>query len=270
MKDRLHWSFGDGNTLRELIFPQGFSAEQSTLPRGSFDPAGEWENAYDFVYTRAGNPKQPAHVYYGSLRLRMTRNDGKAHLQAIAKRQTRQHFDFERMTVRATFTCTDEPLLPLSEGTPWTLETELVNQRDPATGDYAEFREEGRLNGENVEKKDDRGEWYRYRQCTAGLPLVSDWALMAAVQTLPRDCTTRFDLLRQLESFYPEQRVRYLESFDARFGDREVALHGFVHTGQGTVPSFYWVDHTGRLLIVRTALGAFVYNPSPYLESVAS
>ncbi|MBN2449273.1 MAG: hypothetical protein JXR77_02725 [Lentisphaeria bacterium] len=269
MEDRLHWSFGDGSSLAGIVFRDGFSAAAGTLPEGPFDPAADWEQAYDVVYTQAKGTEEDAHVYYGSLRLRKNREDGRCRLQVRARRQTGQKFASERMLLTAECLCRIDPPLALMEGASWRVDTHLINQRDPETRPFAAFREEGRLRGDAIEKKGPDGNWYGYRVRTAGLPLLSDWSLMAAVATLPRDREWAFDLLRELESFHPRQRIRFLETFEARFGQRAVRLHGYVHVGEGTVPSFYWVDDAGRLLLVRTALSALVYNPRPRLEEEA-
>ena len=51
MSDVLHWSFDDNVMLRKTVFPEGFSAAESTLPTEAFDPSLDWENSYDLVYS---------------------------------------------------------------------------------------------------------------------------------------------------------------------------------------------------------------------------
>ena len=50
--DRLHWSFSDGPNLTKVVFPEGFSSEESTLPTGKFDPLTDWEQSYDVVFPK--------------------------------------------------------------------------------------------------------------------------------------------------------------------------------------------------------------------------
>ena len=51
MSDVLHWSFDDNAMLRKTVFSKGFSAAESTLPAGAFDPSSDWANSYDLVYS---------------------------------------------------------------------------------------------------------------------------------------------------------------------------------------------------------------------------
>jgi len=66
MSDALHWSFGDNQMLTGTIFPMGFSAPQSTLPRGPFSPKQNWENRYDGIYSGPQGFADMGKVVYGS------------------------------------------------------------------------------------------------------------------------------------------------------------------------------------------------------------
>lgn len=270
MDDVLHWSFSDGPNLAGKVFPEGFSAAASTLPDDDFDPTQAWEHAYDVVYPGPPKFEEDHRVYYGSLRIAATPDGDQLRLRVRGVRQLQQHFRWERQHLEAEMTCGDGPLRPLADGAEWRLRLRLKNQADPATKPFAPLDEVGRLRGTRIEKRTVDGNWRLYREAPEGMPVVCDWALLAAVQSLPREGDGHaFVQLQQLERSFPDQRLRFMETFDARFGERDVRLHGFVHTGEGMIPSYYWVDDRGRLLIARYALSMLVYNAHPRLEKEA-
>lgn len=269
MDDRLHWSFGDGPNLRGKVFPEGFSADDSSLPRDIFDPMENWENAYDVIYTGPPHFEEDNKVYYGSLRLSQKHIDCRVKLRVHGIRQLQQHYRWERQHLEAEMVCNGDALYSLAKDTPWRIRLRLKNQYDPETQPFAPLDETGRLRDGGIEKQAADGSWYTYQSIGLGMPVVSDWALLAAVQQMPPFPEFRFAQLQQLERYFGDQRIRYLELFEARFGEQEVPLHGYVHTGKGMIPSYYWVDEHGRLLIARYALTTLVYNAHPRLEEVA-
>ena len=271
MSDKLHWSFGDSLVLREKIFPEGFSAPKSTLPAEAFSPAANWENAYDLVYTGTDEQyiKKNCYAYFGSLRIGAQFEKDRLHLKVQGIRQMQEQEPHERQHLEAESTCRRDALFSLEDGAAWNLRLRLKHVLDVTTKPYSQMDETGRFQQGRIEKRSDSGDWRTYRTTSSEFPLVSDWALLAAVQSLPRDQEFRFGHFQQLERYCPGHRIRFLETFAARFGDNEITLHGYAHTGQGITPRFYWVDDHGRLLIARFTLSALVYNPNPHLEKEA-
>lgn len=266
MADRLHWSFADSFTMVEKALPETLSAAKSTLPQGPFDPEADWQNSYDIVYTGFQPFAEDNKVYYGSLHIACRHDADRTRLNMHGVCQLQNWFKFERQHWRATCLCRRDMLYSLQPGSTWTVESRLKNQHDPATEPYAQFAEEGRLESGKIQKKTAAGEWYDYRAVPDTLPVVSNWALCAAVQILGRQQEYGFGYLAQLERFAPDHRIRYFETFDARFRDHDVTLHGYVQAGRGITPSFYWVNDQGRLLLARFALSALIYNPSPRVD----
>lgn len=267
MKNNLHWSFGDSSILVNKVFPEGFSADPGTLPSSAgFNPQGEWENTYDVVYAGCQPFTKNAHVYFGSLRIARKMENEDVLLTVSGIRQLQQDYQMERQRLQVKSVCRNDNLLSLKDGTDWSLHLQLENQKDPKTRPFAKMTETGRFQNRVIEKKSAAGSWYTYRTVNAGLSVVSDWSLLASVQTLPKDRTFRFEYFPQLESCASGHQIRFFETFKARFGDRDVLLHGYVQTGPGILPVFYWTDESGRLLIARYALMTLIYNARPYME----
>lgn len=127
----------------------------------------------------------------------------------------------------------------------------------------------GALDKRRIFKKGMSGDAFVYRTADTE-PVVSNWSLLAAVQSLTHDRRYSFSYLEELERFLPGHSIKFFEKFEARFGGRTAMLHGYTHTGPGIIPSFYWVDDCGRLLIARFGLCMLLYNRSPMMESLPS
>jgi hypothetical protein len=265
----LHWSFTGHPHIQEAM-ALGFGATPSTLPSGPFDPRGDWELAYDIMPNAPRGRNTPGIAddrYLGSLRLGLTAGGATRRLSAREIRQSGgDGFTEERMFTEAECECSNQPLLPLAEGGTWKIDTVLRQVHDPQSRPYARHVQEGRVREGRIEKNSHGSGWYPASGAPTGAPLVSDWALMAALTALPCEGEFRFDLIRQLETFYPGQKLKALGPFDAKFGPNAVRLHGYAHTGEGTLPSFYWVDDTGRMVLAVTALNYYLHNPKPRLE----
>jgi hypothetical protein len=265
MRDKFHWSFSGGSIFKK-IFREGFSADESSLPQGDFDPGADWENSYDVVYVGPQSFTKDAHVYFGSLRVGAEFKIDRVNHNVSGIRQLNQDFNCERQHLQAECVCKRDELFSLKEGSVWRVENHLKNQRDPATLPYGRIDETGRLKPGRIEKTNAAGKWYNYRTIDAKVPVVSDWAMMAAVGSLRRNREYKFGYFPQLERFNAGHKICFVETFQARFGDRDIRLHGYAQTGPGITPSFYWVDDHGRLLIARFAVSAIVYNPKPLVE----
>jgi hypothetical protein len=268
MEDKLHYSFSEGSILRK-VFDEGFSAQNSTLPQGGFDPESDWENSYDVIYTGPQDFTNEAYIYYGSLRINTVFDQGSVIIEAAGIRQLEQNYDRERQYLHVRSVCNRDRLFSIRDGSEWTLEAELKNQLDPATAGFKKIKETGRLDRGIIQKKNSKGKWQTYAQADPAIPVVSDWSLLSAVGTLPRSGEHKFSYFPQLERFHAGHSIRFLETFNARFGGRDVTLHGYVQTGSGITPCFYWLDDLGRLLIAHFALSALVYNSNPRVERQA-
>lgn len=269
MSDVLHWSFNDNVMLRETIFPKGFSAAESTLPAGAFDPSSNWENSYDLVYTGPQGFTELNKIFYGSLRLGVNFSADAVRLRVSGVRQMGQNFSKEREFFTTAFDCNRDAFFSLKDPTSWKLEAETRNVQSPQAAPYRNYFLKGSLSKGRIYKKGTGSRSFLYRK-TKGEPVVCNWALLAAVQSMPRDRRISFSWFEDLERFSPEHSIAFFEDFEARFGGRKVMLHGYAHKGPGIIPSYYWVDDSGRLLIARFGLSMLVYNQNPVIDSQPS
>jgi hypothetical protein len=269
MSDVLHWSFDDNVMLQKTIFANGFSAADSTLPTGPFDPSADWENSYDLVYSGPQDFTEPNKYIYGSLRLGAQFSKDSVRLTVNSVRQTGQNFKHEREFLTTAFDCNRDALFSLKDTSSWKLEAETRNVQTASAAPFRNYFQKGSLDKGRIYKKGISGSSYLYREAEAE-PIVSNWALLAAVQALPRDRRLSFSYFEDLERFFPGHSVAFLQDFEATFDGRKVMLHGYTHKGPGIIPSYYWVDDSGRLLIARFGLSMLVYNAKPEIDSVPS
>ncbi|MBT3381271.1 MAG: hypothetical protein HN742_06770 [Lentisphaerae bacterium] len=267
MGEKYHWSFNDNVMLRNTIFPQGFSAPESTLPTAAFDASSDWESSYDLVYCGPQDFTEPNKVAYGSLTLGATFSGDRVRLTVNSIRQTGQHFRKEREFLTTAFDCNRDALWSLKDPSSWQLAAETRNVQSAPAAPSRNYTLKGSLKNGKLWKKGKTGRAYVYRQLEMGVPVVASWALLAAVQSMPRDRRFPFSYFEDLERFSAGHSIAFLEEFEAEFGGRKVMIHGYTHKGPGIIPSYYWVDDSGRLLIARFGLSMLVYNAKPLIDS---
>ena len=181
-------------------------------------------------------------------------------------RQMGQSFPKEREFLTTAFDCNRDELFSLKDPSSWKLEAETRNVQSAPVAPYRNYFQKGSLNKNRIYKKGSAGSSFLYRE-TKGEPVVNNWGLLAAVQTMPRDRRLSFSWFEDLERFSAGHSIAFFEDFEAQFGDRKVMLHGYTHKGPGIIPSYYWVDDSGRLLIARFGLSMLVYNQNPLIDS---
>ena len=267
MSDVYHWSFGDNSMFEETIFPMGFSAPQSTLPTGPFDPASNWENRYDVIYTGPQGFSDVGKYVYGSLHLKADFNAENVRMEIESVRQTGQNFTHERAFTKTAYTCQRDDLFSLQPESHWMVQTELKNIKTPEAAPYNKYQLKGSYNKNHIYKKGTQGKSYVYRSTSPDVSVVPNWSVLAAVQNLPRDQTTTFDYFEDLERLLPGHSIKSIGDFEARFGGRSVHLHGYAQKGHGLLPTFYWVNDVGRLVIVRYGMYLLIYNSNPIIDS---
>ena len=155
-----------------------------------------------------------------------------------------------------------------SEQDLWRTASETQGLRDPEVKSLASFEEWGRCkrtrNSLAIEKSPDKQRFRTFARIPYATPLTTNWGLIDAVQRLGwRDRSTppiTFNILHNLDSLRRDQQLGFLESFEARFGEREVTLHGYYQIGEGTMPIFYWVNDDNCLVLARYGMAALVYT----------
>jgi hypothetical protein len=262
VSDVLHWSFDDGQF--PYIFSKGYSNSADTLLGEDFDPNGDWTNTYNFFYTQAIQRRTVfLDVHYGKLRIcRKVREDGKVVFDVEVQKQTGQHVAHEVQVTKADFVCNIDELSTLAIGETWRLSSEVTLLRNEALKPYSRYEEWGRLGEDGsdvvIEKSKDGSSFMEFARQAADIPVSANWALFDAVQRLAPEKISggpiRFTMLNHLDKVQGDQRLSFLEKFDAKFGQRQVSLRGFCQVGSGVMPMYYWVDERGRLVVARFGL----------------
>jgi hypothetical protein len=267
----------DESLLRpEDLFPLRHlarAADGFAVPTGPFDPLGAWTATYELV-ERAFKTAS-----LGALQLERV-PDGPE--RALLRCHYRKHAGGGVGRASAEIRCAVDALAsPLS----WTLESWVA---DPQGREIEDTRLNEKVDVHGGELR--RTGAGRERVTPAPGPLALDWGLFDAVQRLPRKTTPelRFTLIDRLGAcLKPDQLLASTQSVTVSLGGQHrwgeqaeqleagtryrpvervedataVRLHSYEHTGQGILPTTYWVDDAGRLLFVLTGMLAWIRNP---------
>lgn len=153
--------------------------------------------------------------------------------------------------LRLEFRCQDESYRPLHGS--W-----RVDARNSCSDTYSRLKWNGhlssnaeiclRLNGSEI---------------TAGtvdnsLPLTCNWALFDVIPALAEKMKESGDdvdiaLLDDLEQFRPKNRLGFLDSTQS-----PISLDGYYLYGTGVLPSYWWVDANGNIVIVSSVFETLV------------
>lgn len=240
-------------------------------PTGPFDPHGAWVNTYDIWECSQGFAK------LGEVRIARTPQEGGSRLEV------RFHKLAAGGSHRATMAleCRTDLL-----GTPvrWEAETVLHDAQDAPIED-TRIRETAEVRDGTMVVRMGRRE---QRTAIPGLATM-DWSLFEAVQRLPGAelQPTSFTLIdRVSHQVKPGQRLSFGAAAKVEMGGKRVwreekqeLERGTVYrpvavregsvtvnfrvyhqTGHGIVPVTYWVDSSGRLLLVLTGLFGYLWR----------
>ena len=94
-------------------------------------------------------------------------------------------------------------------------------------------------------------------------PWTWNWSLFEAVQRRPRaeDCPASFSLLDDLDILKFEQRLLPRGETAITYGGSEASVLRYDQIGRGLLPTRYYVDEEGRLLLAHTELRAYILDP---------
>ena len=94
-------------------------------------------------------------------------------------------------------------------------------------------------------------------------PLTCNWSLFDVIPSLDGNSgNTEIALLEDLEKLRSRNRVGYLENWTLELGQRREELAGYFLCGEGVVPSYWWVDRFGNVVIVSSTLQTFILKES--------
>jgi hypothetical protein len=217
-------------------------------PQGTFDPAGAWDMRWRILVTVGGmaGGAQP-----GTLRLR--RQPDPAGTVALAFETQVAVGGLQRFSMTGTMNCASDTFASI---TSWEMESTIQHLKD---GPLQSTRiiEHGRATPEGAEI-DRAGKMFRL---TGNPPLTSNWSLFDAVQRLAPDAApTSFNLLEDLTLLRRDQRITPGEIREITLGGRTVRLRSFVQIGEGILPTHYWLDESGRLILASCGLRGYLLD----------
>jgi hypothetical protein len=222
-------------------------------PGESFDPRGEWENRYTFYALVHNNRKNPVYgIPAGSLSARRARKSGRWLLE-IDYRKLMKSGRAHRISGEIAFSEN-----ALATPVRWTMAAGFAAP-DGSEAVWPRLEYGMRTRGRRIELTAGPA-----RRSIALPPAwASAWSLLDAVQRLPRRPgePLRFTFFDRNAVAKPNHLLRYREAAEVPLGGRTVRLHGFEHLGDGFVPSVYWVDDSGRLVLFNHSIQGYVLEP---------
>lgn len=246
-----------------------------TVPEGSFDPTGAWDQTYK-VYT---TPLPQSQHETGTLRLVREAD--------TAQGAVRLTVHYEKVAVLGAVQVTDAEFELAHDvlGTPrsWTWETRVLDSdRNVMAG--SRVRKNARIRGDRL-VVDTEG--FGRREARLDAPPAVSWALFDAVQRLdPETAPRTFTLIDQSEQVKPEHSLRFHGRERLLLGAGKTAvfepdaldqgtvyrsrhqveggdlteLTAFAQTGRGILPTVYWRSHSGHAVIVTAGIEAYVLD----------
>jgi hypothetical protein len=267
--DRLHWSFSEKCcSLTEVVFPDLIPDLIDKITNRDFCPEGEWKNVYNIVFIRKFPFNEPARregAYYGDLTIERRVAGNLAKLFVIQNINLPGRNNPCRIETQFNFEILNDELSTLSPGSLWYWKNTVYDcLQDISINKYSTLEERGRILADGtIQKSINNAEFRSLDIQMPKLPITTNWGLLDAVQRLNwRHKTHRlnFNLLQNMDVLKANQCIEYLAGNKARFGDKEMNLHGYCHCGEGILPSYYWVTDNNILIIARFGLMAYIYK----------
>ncbi len=240
-------------------------------PTGRFDPSGSWRHGYHMLMGIGKVTRQ------GMLTVERTAlADGTARLRAEC---TKRASGGTQRYIAQLLCAADALSSPMS----WELETYLLDAEGKAIAD-SRLDEAGRAVDGGLEVTTGG----KARHISVPGAFTFHWSLLDAVQRLPGGdgAPLAFTLIDRLNcQVKPEQTLTFAEEAAIELGGRLVweeekqeldagtlyrpvqrrleavatKLRCYEQTGTGILPTFYWVDERGELLMVSSGLIAYVH-----------
>jgi len=226
---------------------------QYAPPEGHFPADGAWKARYDLIEWM-GTPTGEGAIFSRSNRLlghlAVTRRPGSAGAGVGYDLDHAITINGFESTLVATMQCSGGRLPGLMT---WATDYEMYARK--RRGSAMRLSERGRLQDGVLEIASAAGS----RRFETDRPVLPQWAVLDALRgaradSAGSDAQLEFDLLHDLTSYRPHQRLVPCGVLDINLGGRAQTLHGFVQTGWGSQPTHYWVDSAGRPLLVTAGL----------------
>lgn len=227
---------------------KGLTKEYIPPPHGAFYPEGSWNHSFAMYWLI---PRGAIKVGEVTL-VRREKNSNGFILGVQPRRFSVSGFS---QFVRAELHCKNNALAsPVS----WVFDSKLARNAHDRPYLQSGRRSTGTVRDGVLTIRD------RFRTARTSLEGAygSEWAIMEAVQRLPRERTPALDytLIKQFGTPEPSHTLSYRDQVIVPIKDGSLKLHSYCDVGASVIPTTYWVDEHDRLVFVCTGLQVYALN----------
>ena len=220
-----------------------------TPPTGNFPASGAWKATYDLIeWGGAKRRKFGGNRVIGHMSV--TSRPGMAGMGIGYDLNYAIEINGYESALKSTMQCSDGRLPGLVE---W--KTDYKNHPTKKAGPSVGYSEQGSYKDGILEITSMSGSRPgSTRQFKTDRPVVPQWAIMDALRNATADSADpfagiEFDLLHDLTSYRPQQRLKPCGVINITFSSQTLTFHGFLQEGIGSEPINYWVDAAGRPML---------------------
>lgn len=218
-------------------------------PTGGFSPEGEWEQSYRIRMTGGDWDSYQGYV---TLKRSPTGNNGFRLdvLECLIMPRTRS---IHETKVKARCRC-DTFATPVS----WHLTSRVYDAKTKE--EFSEARLEQRGSADTTHIVIETNGRKRTRRAPAAW--TWNWALFEAVQRKPsaQDCAADFILFDDLDVMKAGQHLIRRGETAIQFAGLDVPVARYDQIGRAVLPTRYYIDQSGRLLLAQTELRAYILD----------
>lgn len=159
--------------------------------------------------------------------------------------------------LRLQFECRDDLYRSLKGGFE-------INASVDANSSYSSYHCKGQLipktDTTEVRLQHSSGLSFSAGQAPSAEPILCEYSLFDTLPSLAAGAGggQSFAILERLERLYTGHRTGHLQNDVLTPSLRELPVRGYYLRGTGTVPSYWWVDEHGRVVIMTTTLFTYV------------
>ena len=218
-------------------------------PKGNLDPDGEWEQSYRIWMT--GGAWDSYQGYVTLKRTPLENNEFRLDVvEALLMARTRSVHE-----TKVTAQCRCNTLAtPVS----WHLDSRVYDLKTEEEFQDAKVKQEGTADNSQIAITTNG----RKKTASAAPAWTWNWSLFEAMQRRPgaEDCPGSFDLLDDLDSMKAGQRLIRRGKTTIPIGNDDVPVLRYDQIGRALLPTRYYVDESGRLLLAHTELRAYILD----------
>jgi len=263
---RGHWSLTDNNLLLRAI---EHSFNRSLIP---LNPKAAWSQSYDAVLCGPMPFEKKHWIYLGWTELtRVPQSDGSIRLHSLEEHLLGPDIDLEWQRIEREVHCRDDLLSTIPVNRTWNVRTTTLGQADSESRPYSRAVEQSVI-------REFDGALFRERKIgnlapsktilPGGLAVTTS---MGVIDACHRNLDTAVDfpafgIFKNATAWFDNQVLKPVAPSCLLVNGEEISLRGFVQTGRGHLPTFYWFDDLNRMIAMRQGILALIANQNPVLK----